>query len=173
MNSTWFHIPHATTIFILLPFQQYIVHLSLDSTRRATTNPLITPYFMFSLQVQVAPNDTQTVKVTPRDIVGSISIRNVETDQTATVSSFAEKKRLFIRRPSGNHLWLDNSNVFSTYAINPSKVWSFSFYIFVSFFLYYLFFFIIFFFALFVYDNISMRFTYSYFKLWSNKINIS
>lgn len=33
-------------------------------------------------------------------------------------------RRLFLRYPAGNGLWLDNSNVFSTYAINPSKVLS-------------------------------------------------
>jgi hypothetical protein len=79
---------------------------------------------MVSLQVLTAslpPHHEQTVTVRQRDMVGSLRVFAAEKQDEVVVSSLTNK-RLYLRHPSGNGIWLDNSNVFSSYAINPNKV---------------------------------------------------
>lgn len=56
-----------------------------------------------------------------RDVVGSMRVFVPEKQDEVAVSSL-NNKRLFLRHPAGDGIWLDNSNVFSSYAINPHKV---------------------------------------------------
>jgi RNA recognition motif-containing protein len=76
---------------------------------------------MLSLQVAIPPHEPQAVTVLKRDLVGSLRVYVLEKGEDVPISSL-HNKRLFLKYPSGNGIWLDNSNVFSTYAINPFKV---------------------------------------------------
>ena len=80
---------------------------------------------MLSLQVLVpqapTPHHEQTVTIRLRDVVGSMRVFLAEKQDEVAVSSLTNK-RLYLRHPSGDGQWLDNSNVFSSYAINSTKV---------------------------------------------------
>lgn len=77
---------------------------------------------MLNLQVLLPPHQgEQTVTVRQRDVVGSMRVYAAEKKDEVAVSSLTNK-RLYLRRPAGDGIWLDNSNVFSTYAINPNRV---------------------------------------------------
>lgn len=77
---------------------------------------------MLSLQLWVPPHHEQTVKVNQRDVVGNMRIYVPEKQEEVPISSLPNK-RLFLRHPSGAGVWLDNSNVFSSYFIIPNKVY--------------------------------------------------
>lgn len=77
---------------------------------------------MLALQVLVPPHHDQIVKVNQRDVVGNMRIFIHEKQEEVPVSSLSNK-RLFLRHPSGAGVWLDNSNVFSSYYISPNKVY--------------------------------------------------
>ena len=82
---------------------------------------------MLALKVCVPPaTNVQVININSRDSVGSLRVY-VSDKQDHVAISRISKRLLFLPNEHGDGIWMDNDNIFSSYAIDYEKVSFYSF----------------------------------------------